>query len=88
MMRVTVRNEVNSTTIEVEGKLTSDWVLPVFETWTRVAAAGKQIVLNLSDVSAVDSHGRRLLMEMHRRGVHLVGSGLVIRALIEEILAD
>jgi len=87
MLRVNVRDEVNSATIEIEGKLTSDWIAPVFETWTRLAAEGKKVRLNLTGVYAVDSRGRLLLREMHRCGVQLVGAGLVIRGLIEEITA-
>jgi anti-anti-sigma regulatory factor len=85
MLRITVKNEADSTTVNLEGKLTTNWVPPVMETCTTAAAAGNEVVVNLSEVCAVDRHGRMLLLELHQRGVKLVGSGLVVCGIIEEI---
>jgi anti-anti-sigma regulatory factor len=71
--------------MEIEGKLAGNWVHEALETWTKLASAGSPITADLSGVTSVDASGRRLLSEMHARGVRLLGSTLLTRGLIEEI---
>ena len=51
----------------------------------RTESPEKQAVVELSSVMSVDKPGRKLLSQMHSRGTHLSGSGLIVRSLIEEI---
>ena len=85
MLRITIREADDRTTMNMEGKLAGNWVNEALDTWTKLAATGCPIAVNLSGLSAVDSGGRRLLSEMHVRGVRLLGSTLMSRGLIEEI---
>jgi hypothetical protein len=85
MLRITIRETDGHTTMSMEGKLAGNWVNEVLDTWTKLAASGCPITVNLSGISAVDGSGRRLLSEMHARGVRLLGSTLMSRGLIEEI---
>jgi hypothetical protein len=87
MLRITVRHDVNSIALMLEGKLAGDWVHELRTVWTTVQAIqGKDpIVVRLSEISGVDVPGRRLLSEIHSAGAVLTGSGLLARTLIEEI---
>jgi len=85
MLRVTVHNDDIVATIELQGKLTANWVGPVLETWNTLSLTGQTVSLDLSAVSYIDKAGRLLLAQMHARGVRLAGPGLMIRGVIEEI---
>ena len=69
----------------MEGKLAGDWVKEALDTWTKLACAGSPVHVDLSAVTSVDGDGRRLLSEMHARGVRLIGSTLMTRGLIQEL---
>ena len=45
----------------------------------------QQTVIDLAGVTSVDSHGKDLLAEMHRRGMQLVATGLMTQAIVEDI---
>ena len=45
----------------------------------------QQTVIDLAGVTSVDSHGKDLLAEMHRRGMQLVAMGLMTQAIVEDI---
>jgi hypothetical protein len=43
------------------------------------------MTVDLSDLTNIDAVGKEVLLEMCRRGVMLTGSGVMTRAVIEEI---
>ena len=73
--------------MELQGKLVGQWVKEALHTWTNIAGSGESVTADLSALTSVDSAGRRLLSEMHARGVSLVSSTLMTRGIIEEIAA-
>jgi hypothetical protein len=87
MFRIEVDEEQDTTTLHVEGKLAGDSVDELRRVWTdvRSRAPEKQAVVELSSVLIVDKPGRKLLSQMHLWGTRLVGTGLMIQPLIEEI---
>jgi anti-anti-sigma regulatory factor len=87
MLRIRVDDQSEKTIFHVEGKLAGDWVDELRRVWTNVRneSPGKQAVVELSSVIAVDNPGRRLLSQMHSWGTQLTGKGLMIRSLIDEI---
>jgi len=85
MLRITIRKNAGDTTLEMEGKLAGNWVNEALDTWTKLACSGCPINVDLSGLTSVDAGGRRLLSEMHARGVRLKGSTLMTRGLIDEI---
>lgn len=84
MLRISTLHEPNVVTLRLEGKVMRDWILEAHRAWLQVFD-GKELIIDLSDVSFVDDSGRKLLAEMHAAGARLIGSGLMISALIEEI---
>jgi hypothetical protein len=87
MLRITVQQDLDSTALLLEGKLAGEWVDELRGVWAsaRAALSRGNVVVSLTDVSFVNSAGRRLLSEIHTAGGVLIGSGLLARTLIEEI---
>jgi anti-anti-sigma regulatory factor len=86
MLRITVLKEASVTRFVVEGKLVGPWVGELRKCWETVVRPGEQpAVVDLTDVTFIDSHGKVLLTEMHRQGTQLVATGLMTQALVEDI---
>jgi ABC-type transporter Mla MlaB component len=87
MLRITVHREPDSIELQLEGRLAGDWVHELRSVWNEVASSARRetVTVTLTDVSGVDTAGRRLLQEIVSAGVVLAGAGLFARALIDEI---
>lgn len=90
MLRVTVLEDGRGTTFKLEGKLAHEWVAEAEKAWLALFDSSRQerIVVDLCGVSFVDDHGRDLLVRMHAAGARLVGTGLTVSALIEEVCGE
>ncbi len=88
MLRITIHQNVRGATMELEGKLAREWVKEALDTWTSLACSGCSITVDLSALTSIDTSGRRLLSEMHSRGVSLISSTLMTRGLIEDIITS
>jgi len=87
MMKITFCNNCESSVLKLEGRLAGPWVDELGKTWHSVspAAVGNHLVLDLCEVTYVDTEGRKLLAEMHQAGVELIGEGIMTNYLIEGI---
>jgi hypothetical protein len=87
MMKITFCNNCESSVLKLEGRLTGPWVKELGKTWHSIAPTpeGSHLVLDLCEVTYVDSEGRKLLAEMHQAGVDLIGEGIMTNYLIEGI---
>jgi anti-anti-sigma regulatory factor len=87
MLRITIRNEDSATSFVIEGKLAWPWVEELRKCWRRAISCHQpqSIRVDFTAMTFIDSRGRDLLVQMHRQGATLEGSGLMITALIEEI---
>lgn len=87
MLRITTKSGTSKSEIVliVEGKLVKAWVDELRRCWRDAAAITQTIIVDLAAVSFVDGEGEKLLAEMHRGGVKVTGSGVMVTALIEEI---
>ena len=72
----------------VEGTLSDDWVGVLENCWHEVQASpdGKPMQIDLSGVTYVDDKGRELLTRMIQDGAELRSTGVMTRAVIEEIV--
>jgi len=86
MLKVT-KNQAGSTEIwDLEGKLSGEWVKELERCWKeRSSSAGVLLQIHLKAVSYIDAAGKRLLTEMHGRGVEIKGCGCMTKAVVEEI---
>jgi hypothetical protein len=85
MLKITAHDDGSRAVLELEGSLAGPWVDELKECWERMANGNKPITAVLKEVSYVDDAGRRMLTEMHRRGVEFVAGGCMISAIIDEI---
>ncbi|MCI0695199.1 hypothetical protein L0337_24725 [candidate division KSB1 bacterium] len=55
--------------------------------WEQVISSRppQSVLVNLTDLTEIDSEGKELLAQVHHQGAKLIGSGVMIEALIEEI---
>jgi hypothetical protein len=85
MLRITVHEEGGQCRLELAGKLGGPWVAETEKVWLSAACSGKEIEVDMSEVTGVDDAGRELLSAMHRAGARLIVKGLWMTALVEEI---
>ena len=87
MLRISITNESGLTRFKLEGKLAHEWVHEAETAWAVLKSLnGKhKVLVDLVNVSFVDENGALLLANMRRSGAKLLGGGLLIAALIEEI---
>jgi hypothetical protein len=87
MLRVTRQDTPESIQLTLEGRLVGAWVDEANGAWQGVldASLPVPVIVNLHDVSAVDSSGRALLLRMHQHGVVFDVRGCVMRELMREI---
>ena len=89
MLRVTIKKGESVETWELEGKLSGDWVKELERCWNEYTPQpGIKIEVHLKAVSYIDAAGKQLLIEMHGRGVEIMGCGCMTRALVAEIVKD
>jgi anti-anti-sigma regulatory factor len=88
MLRITVKSDPGSTHFGVEGSLTQASAAELKRCWLRIIHSIRLqhvIIVDLTDLANVDGPGKKVLLEMYRRGVKLIGSGVMTKAVIEEI---
>jgi len=85
MLRITVKESESSWRIKLEGKLAAEWVVEVEKTWSSANVAGKQVELDLTQLTLVDDAGWNLLQKMSRGGATFVANGIALRTRLEEI---
>jgi hypothetical protein len=85
MLRITLHNDDTKCRLELAGKLAGPWVAETENVWRSVSGSGKEIELDMREVTGIDDAGRELLVVMHQAGTGFVVQGLAMTALIEEI---
>jgi anti-anti-sigma regulatory factor len=87
MLRVTIEESEECTSLILEGKLAGVWINEVEATWQRIARDDSQthIVVDLCGVTFIDANAKQLLKRMRRTGVEFRCCGPDISATVEEI---
>jgi len=87
MLRITISKQGDSASIRLEGKLIGVWVEELRQCWRETIAQSerRKTVVDLEAVSFVDAPGQKLLKEMHAAGTKLVGQGVLITYLLNQI---
>jgi hypothetical protein len=90
MLKITIHNDAVVASFILEGTLTGEWVKELERCWRQEAAApsAPRIQVELRDVGFVDEEGRELLRLMAKAGAELIAVGLVMKAIVEEIVAS
>ena len=88
MLRITVHEEGGECRLELAGKLGGPWVAETENVWLSSPCSGKEIEVDMREVTGVDDAGRELLAAMHRAGACFTAEGVAMTALIEEITGE
>jgi anti-anti-sigma regulatory factor len=90
MLRIYIHDDVPVTSFVLEGKLVGPWVEELEKCWESALAtnASRAMLVDLADVSFIDSEGRALLARMRQMGVRLLSTGVLIDAIVAEIDAE
>jgi anti-anti-sigma regulatory factor len=74
----------------VEGKLADDWVEVLEKSWLEAQTSrnGEPMCVDLSGVTWIDDKGRELLKRMLQDGAELRATGVMTRAVIEEVIEE
>jgi anti-anti-sigma regulatory factor len=90
MLKITIHNEGQASSFVVEGKLVGQWVKELERCWESVLASepSRAMVVNVAEVTFIDSEGRELLTRMRRQGARLVSAGCLMNAIVAEIEAE
>jgi hypothetical protein len=90
MLRISVHDESEVTSILVEGKLTAAGAFELEKCWLALIERQplRSIVVKLAAVTFMDVESRELLMRMRRQGVRLVPTGCLMKVLVDQIEAE
>jgi hypothetical protein len=85
MIRITAQREPSATRLFLEGKLSGPCVDELDKCWQEKSSGEPSLLVDLTNISFVDEHGKELLARMHKRGARLFSTSLMTRCLIDEI---
>ena len=87
MMRITVHDNPESVTFQLEGGLAGSWVREVEECRQRTLAGrrGMAVRFDLTGVTFIDAAGKAYLAAVHRQGVELLAVDCLTKAIVAEI---
>ena len=85
MLKITLHDAVEPLRLELQGRLAEAWVCELEHCWHTAQAShpNRTLAVDLTGVTCIDHAGRYLLQWMHRDGVRLVGSGLLLQDLVD-----
>jgi len=85
VIRITAQQESSATRLFLEGKLAGPCVDELDKCWQTCPNGEVALVVDLTNVSFVDDHGKELLARMHNKGIKLFSKSVMTKCLIEEI---
>jgi anti-anti-sigma regulatory factor len=87
MLRITIHDNPDVLTFQLEGRLAGAWVREVEECRQRTLAGRCQpaVCFDLTGVTFIDAAGKAYLADMYRRGAEFVAADCLTRAVVAEI---
>jgi anti-anti-sigma regulatory factor len=87
MLRITVHDNAESLTFQLEGRLAGPWVREVEECRQRTLAGrrGLAVRFDLAGATFIDDAGKAYLAAMHRLGAEFVAADCLTQAVVAEI---
>src|SRR5262245_29848834 len=80
MLRITpIESGNHHVVLRLEGKVSGPWVSELSEACEKVLNDGNALVLNLAEVSFLDSSGVGLLTKFHTRGIQLEDCSMFVK---------
>src|ERR1700692_1848155 len=87
MLRITIHDNLESLTFQLEGRLAGAWVKEVEECRQCMLAGRHQptVHFDLTEVTFIDAAGKAYLAAMHRLGAEFVAADCLTKAIVAEI---
>ena len=87
MLRITVHDNPESLTFQLEGRLAGPWVGEVEACRQRTLAGRRRLAVrfDLAGVTFIDAAGKAYLADMHRLGAEFVAADCLTKAVVAEI---
>lgn len=77
MLRITVDQDDTSCRLKLAGRLCGLWVAETKRAWRSSPCLGKQIEVDMRELTSIGDYGRELLSAMYQAGARLVVEGCV-----------
>lgn len=90
MMKIEIQEAGDRLILQIEGRLAGAYVPELENCWRQAQSKepGRQISVDLKQVTCVDRAGKYLLQLMHRRGVRFLRAGLALQDILEQIVLE
>ena len=90
MLRITLQNGARPTTIRLEGKLSGPWVDELARAWAGLTTGGpdRAVTVDLSEVTFIDSAGKKLLSSLVDDGAQLRAAHLMTKYVVKQIMEN
>jgi anti-anti-sigma regulatory factor len=87
MLRITIHDNPESLTVQLEGRLAGPWVRELEACWQSTCGSQRTPVLrvDLTDVTSIDAAGKEFLAALHTEGAQFLARGCLMRAVVAEI---
>ena len=87
MLKISVVDSRTERRLVLEGKLIAPWVAELRTAWKAVKGeiAGRQLVVDLKNISVISQEGENALLELMSEGAKFRCSGVVIKHVIREL---
>ena len=87
MLKITNSATVNEDRWILCGQLAGPWVAELRSNWAQVRdpSRGRRYVIDLSDVTLIDTRGESLLGELRDEGAEFVATGVYTKHLLENL---
>jgi ABC-type transporter Mla MlaB component len=87
MLRITVHDNRQALTFQLEGRLAGPWVRELAECWQRTLSRQRKATLrvDLTGVTFIDDAGKACLAAVHRQGAEFVVADCETEAIVAEI---
>jgi anti-anti-sigma regulatory factor len=88
MMKVEIQESGDQTILQVQGRLAGAFAAELENCWRKAESShpGRPVSVDLKNVTCVDRAGKHLLQSMYRSGVPLLGAGLAVQDILEQIM--
>jgi hypothetical protein len=87
MLRITMHDDLEALTFQVEGRLVGAWARELEQSW-KIAApvrGNKARIVDLTGILFIDGEGRRVLTTLFREGACFRSAGPMTEAIVAEI---
>jgi hypothetical protein len=87
MLRITVHDQPQALTFQLEGRLAGPWLRVLEECWQSTLARQRKPIrrVDLTGVTFIDAAGRACLAAMHRQGAEFIAPDCLTKAVVAEI---